>query len=435
MTMIEFQNKIDHFIDRYCEQYHYSGVLRITHRDQVLYERSMGYADWEKKIPMDLNCHFTMYSLSKPFCAIGLLLLVDQGLVSLDAHPAVYVPEAAGFDSRVTIRNMLLHSSGMPDFGKYMRELDIPNTNWYGKARELVLADAKFPQEFVPGTNTQYANINFTLAALVIENVTGMDYADYMRERVFEPLGMLNTLVDRPGLNIADRAVGHDYSGDRILRKDCDVSWMLGAGDVLSTVDDVYQLNLAIKHQKLLKPDTWQQVLTPSPLSQFGFGCSVTQWHGKKRITHNGGHQGFRTLHIQLPEDDFDIILLSNCGFGDSRNTISEAIYAAFYGEDGSGTQTVEMDAGYIQAFEAASGYEHSPIRLTEEEASNWLGIYEGLTLTEESDSYRIRMNTGREMICDYFGNGLFANRFVDERYRVICSKGEVMLLGNRKIK
>ena len=282
MTMIEFQNKIDHFIDRYCEQYHYSGVLRITHRDQVLYERSMGYADWEKKIPMDRNRHFTMYSLSKPFCAIGLLLLVDQGLVSLDAHPAVYVPEAAGFDSRVTIRNMLLHSSGMPDFGKYMRELDIPNTNWYGKARELVLADAKFPQEFVPGTNTQYANINFTLAALVIENVTGMAYADYMRERVFEPLGMLNTLVDRPGLDIADRAVGHDYSGDRILRKDCDVSWMLGAGDVLSTVADVYRLNLAIKHRKLLTPETWEQVLTPSPLSQFGFGCSVTQWHGKR---------------------------------------------------------------------------------------------------------------------------------------------------------
>lgn len=427
--------KLDAFLTQYCKQYFYSGVLRITRQDQVLYEKAMGYADWEEKIPMDRDRHFTLYSLSKPFCAIGLLLLVDQGLVSLDAHPAVYVPEAAGFDSRVTIRNMLHHSSGMPDFGNYMRELDIPNTNWYGKARELVLADAKFPQRFVPGTDTQYANINFTLAALIIENVTGMNYADYMRERVFEPLDMMQTLVDRPGLYVADRAVGHDYSGDRIFRSDHSVSWMLGAGDVLSTVDDVYRLNLAIKHRKLLKSETWEQVLTPSPLSQFGFGCSVTQWHGKKRITHNGGHVGFRTLHIQLPEDDFDIILLSNYGFGDSRNTISEAIYSAFYGEDDGYSQTVEMDAGYIQTSVAASSSENNPIRLTEEEALNWFGVYDGLTFTEESDGYRICTNIGREMICDYFGNGLFANRFVDESYRITCDSGEVMLLGKRKIK
>ena len=77
-------------------------------------------------------------------------------------------------------------------------------------------------------------------------------------------------------------------------------------------------------------------------------GCTVTMWHGKRRITHNGGHRGFRTLHVQLPEDDFDIIWMSNSGYGEARKFIAEAVHGLFYGEGGGLNENVEMDQGYI---------------------------------------------------------------------------------------
>lgn len=89
-------------------------------------------------------------------------------------------------------------------------------------------------------------------------------------------------------------------------------------------------------------------ILTPSPINQMGMGCTITEWHTKYRITHNGGHSGFRTLHIQLPEDDFDIIFLSNSGFGDARVDISNMIFNAFYNDNNLSDESVEMDKGYI---------------------------------------------------------------------------------------
>ena len=110
----------------------------------------------------------------------------------------------------------------------------------------------------------------------------------------------------------------------------------------------MFALARAIKHRLLLKEETWKQVLTPSTISPFGMGCTVSEWHGKKRITHNGGHTGFRTLHIYLPDEDFDIIFLSNSGYGNARADISEMIFQTFFSSDDTLTVQPEMDKGYI---------------------------------------------------------------------------------------
>jgi len=122
----------------------------------------------------------------------------------------------------------------------------------------------------------------------------------------------------------------------------------LGAADVVSTVEDVYCLNKAIKHKLLLSAESWDEILTPNPLNSMGLGCRVNEWYGKKRIVHNGGWNGFRTMHVQLPEDDFDIIVLSNSGWGNARRDIIEAVYSAYYGNSTLKSDVLEMDVGYI---------------------------------------------------------------------------------------
>jgi hypothetical protein len=111
----------------------------------------------------------------------------------------------------------------------------------------------------------------------------------------------------------------------------------------------VYRLNVAIKRRLLLKEDTWKQVLSTWTLGHFGMGCAVLQWHGREMIRHNGGHTGFRTLHRQLQDEDFDIIMLHNYTNSDVREDIPEAIYVARYGLDVNKADVLSMDAGYIK--------------------------------------------------------------------------------------
>lgn len=335
-------------VEAYCRENSIWGVLRVTQRGEIIHEQRMGFADREKELPFDGNSMFTFYSLSKPFCAIGLMKLWDRGLVELDVHPCRYVPEAAGFDGRVTVRQLLHHTSGLPDFEQTgdFAEKYAPG---YGKyIRQHLKLLTAYPQYFAPGTGSKYANINFVLCALIIENITGMAYADYMKAEVFGPLGMKTAVVDREDLAIPNRVKGY-APGEKIpaeIEKSHD--WLLGAGDIVGTVEDVYCLNKAIKNRLLLSEESWQMILTPSSVNDKGMGCTLSCWHGKRRITHNGGHLGFRTLHIQLPEDDFDIIFLSNSGFGNARNDLAEIVFEEFYHEKTSGEQAIEMDAGYI---------------------------------------------------------------------------------------
>lgn len=342
--------KLDEDISAYCAENQIFGIIRITHKDKVIFEKNIGYADIKNQTPFTKDSMFSFYSLSKPFCAIGILKLKDRGLVDIDAPPSRYIPEAKGLDERVTIRHMLHHVSGLPDF-ELCEDFKAKHSDGYPchirkQLRELV----SYPQFFAPETHTKYANINMILCALIIENISGLSYAEYMKKEVFEPLGMKTAVIDNESLYIEDRVQGYELSNGVITEIEKSYNWMLGAGDVVGTVDDVYALNKAIKHKLLLKHDTWQEVLTPHRRNTFGMGCTVKAWHNKKTVFHNGGHSGFRTYHVQLLEDDLDLIILSNSGYGMAREDIAELVHSAFYESDGhqSKIEHPELDKGYI---------------------------------------------------------------------------------------
>ena len=339
----------DKKVKEYCQKEQISGTLRITVKDKIVYQSHFGYANDEKKTGFDEKSMFTFYSMSKPLCAIGLLKLVEKGLVDLDVHPKKYLPEASGFCEKVTIRHLLHHVSGLPDFEQNVAFSSRYKIGTKDRLREQMPILAKYPSYFEPNTQGMYANINFIIPALIIENVTGVDYAEYMKKEVFAPLGMKSALVDNENLILENRVQGYALENGVRVPVNKSYNWLFGAGDVVGTVDDVYRLNVAYKRKLLLLEKTWQEIVTPSTISQMGLGNTVSKWHGKFRIQHNGGHNGFRTLHVQLPEDDFDVILLSNSGYGDARNVISEMIYQEFYGDNQPLGEVIEMDKGYIR--------------------------------------------------------------------------------------
>ena len=176
-----------------------------------------------------------------------------------------------------------------------------------------------------------------------------MSYAEYMKTEVFKPLDMHNTYVDSKNLMLDKRVQGYEKKGACIVPINRVTEWIMGGADIVSCVDDVYCLNKAIKNKLLVSEESWKEILTPSPINSMGFGCTVTNWHNMKRITHNGGWEGFRTMHLQLPKEDFDVILLSNSAWGDARNDIAEAIYRAYFGYDTNIGDEIKMDMGYIK--------------------------------------------------------------------------------------
>ena len=304
----------------YCENNRISGEIRLTVRDEILYDKFFGFADAEGRKPFSPGARFTLYSVTKPFTTLGLMLLNDAGKVDIDVHPSAYVPEAGGFDSRVTVRQLLLHESGIPDFeqtkeffAKYPKQ---------GNLRKQLTELSAYPSFFAPGEGCLYANINFTLCALIIENVSGMKYADYMRANVLEPLGMKTAAFDDGQLT--GLVCGSKLLNGKPVNENRSVNYLYGAGDLTGTADDVYALNRAVKHRLLLRPETWNTVLTPAPASGFGMGCHVGTLNGHERIRHNGGHPGFRTLHLHLTKEDIDLIVLLNCESAEARDAITE---------------------------------------------------------------------------------------------------------------
>ncbi|MBR3837244.1 MAG: beta-lactamase family protein [Clostridia bacterium] len=339
--------KLHRAICEYCDANRITGSLRITRGETVLYREDFGFACRETGERFTPLSRFTYYSMSKPFCAFGFLKLADAGLVSLDEHPGRVIPQLRGLYPAVTFRHMLHHVSGLPDFAKD-EILPMTEAAADGDALRAQLPLLKdIPLAFEPGTQGNYCNMNFNLPALAIENLTGMKYSEYLKKEVLLPLGMTHTLVDRPGLAVPHRVQGYLLQGGKVTPTPRRTSWMLGAGDLVGTLEDAGALRRAVKEKLLLKPETWEQVLTPSPLNQMGMGCKVRRWHGKLEVRHNGGSTGFRTLHMFLPEDDTDILFFSNSGWGDARKDITELIHTHLYGSDGTEDST-PMDTGYL---------------------------------------------------------------------------------------
>ena len=160
---------------------------------------------------------------------------------------------------------------------------------------------------------------------------------------------MKHARVDNAHLFHPDRVTGYELSDGEPKKIDRATDWLLGAGDILGTADDVYALRNAIKNSLLISKEAWQEVLTAAPINDFGMGCRVNLWHERKCITHNGGHLGFRTLHKYLPDEDFDLIFLSNSGYGSAREDLGEMIFSVFFGyTTDARNEKIEMDKGYI---------------------------------------------------------------------------------------
>ncbi|WP_347091000.1 serine hydrolase domain-containing protein [Sphingomonas parapaucimobilis] len=284
------------------------------------FEGQTGRAD--PKLP------YQIASVSKQFTAAAILLLADEGKLSLDDTVSKYVPGVTDGD-KITIRQLLSHTSGLRDYWPQdysFKAMATPTT-----PQGIVDRWAKAPLDFKPGTQWQYSNTGYVVAGMIVEKVSGQPLLQFLQTHVFQPLGI--RALDQ------DKAIGPGFPqgylrhalGPVRVEKPAAPGWLYAAGELSMSAEDLAKWDIARMNRTLLPPKDWAEQETPVNLTDgsntgYGLGVGIAVTNGHRMIEHSGEAVGFLTENIVYPEDKAAIVVEVNAWFADAQNRIAKGI-------------------------------------------------------------------------------------------------------------
>ena len=293
------------------------GISVIVIKDRmVLYKKAYGLADVEARVTNTTNTNFRLASVTKQFTAMAILILIERGKLSLESHLADFFPDFPAYGREITIRQLLNHTSGLPDYEALM-----PADQKEQLSDEDVLRILEQPTKgnFRPGAKFKYSNSGYVVLGLIAAKVSGKSFARFLEESIFQPLGMSSTVAYEPGIStVKNRAYGYAPSGKTFRRSDQDLtSATLGDGGIYSSVEDLYHWDQALNTTKLVRATTLKQAFSPGnygngQTSNYGFGWFVDTVGGIRAAAHAGGNLGFRNHIVRLPDEKLTVIVLMN---------------------------------------------------------------------------------------------------------------------------
>lgn len=312
------------------------GVAVLVRKDgRTLFERGYGVRDLRSLGPIDAQTDFRLASFTKQFTAMAIMLLVHDGKLRYDETLTEIFPEFPQYGRRITIRHLLTHTSGLPDYEDLMGD-GWTATHQIDDAEVLSLLERQTKGKFAPGTSWAYSNSGFVTLGLIVAKVSGKTYPEFLRDRIFAPLQMTGTLAYVNGTNsVPNRAFGHTREKDRFVEADqSSTSATLGDGGVYSNLTDLAKWDDALRNHTLLSAKEMQPALMPVKLADgtaphwpaeanddnlapgkpvaYGFGWFLDSYRGRARMWHSGTTTGFRTVIDRFPQENLTVIILAN---------------------------------------------------------------------------------------------------------------------------
>jgi CubicO group peptidase (beta-lactamase class C family) len=288
--------------------------VAVLRGDSVLLARGYGFANLEHRVPATDSTIYQSGSVGKQFTAAAIVTLAREGKLGLDDPIRKYLPEGPAAWRKVTIRHLLTHTSGIPDYTDDLVDFRRDYTE-----EQLVKLYARLPLQFQPGATWSYSNTGYALLGFIVRRLTGKFYGDFLRERMFEPLGMRTARVVSESDIVPNRAAGYRLDKGVIKNQEW-VSPSLNTtadGALYLTVRDLAQWAIGLNHARV--PDSaglaasWTPVrLNGGGTYTYGFGWGVDEQRGHRRIGHAGSWQGFRASIQRYPEFDLTVIALAN---------------------------------------------------------------------------------------------------------------------------
>ncbi len=291
-------------------------ALLVIDDGEVVYRGARGMANVELGVPLTPEHVFRLGSITKQFTAAAILLLEEEDKLSVDDPITKYLPDYPTHGHTITIEHLLTHTSGIFNYTSVPGFMDQP-VRLDLTTDELVESFESLPMDFAPGERFSYSNSGYVLLGAIIEAVSGQSYAEFIRERIFEPLGMEDSHYGGHQI-IPKRVSGYTAEGDGYVNAGyISMTQPHAAGSLLSTVDDLARWNAALAAGELISEESYERMTTPFTLKDgeattYGYGFSLITLRGHRAIAHGGGIHGFNTFAARLPEEGIYVAALSN---------------------------------------------------------------------------------------------------------------------------
>jgi len=307
--------RIDEFVRAEMERQRVPGVaVAIVRRGTVEKADGYGFANVEHMVPVTPDTIFQSGSLGKMFTAAGVMLQVEAGRLALTDSITKFFPDAPATWRPITIRHLLTHTSGIPDY-------TVETFDYRRDYTEDELAHFAFQNalEFTPGSRWNYSNTGYLLLGVIVHKVSGRFYGDVLADGIFKPLGMTTTRIISEADIVPHRAAGYRLVEGE-LKNQAWVSPSLNTtadGALYFSLRDLIAWDAGVRARKVLTAASWNQVLTPATLNSgksfpYGFGWSIEERGGQPLHQHGGAWQGFKTHYARFLGDDLSIVVLAN---------------------------------------------------------------------------------------------------------------------------
>ncbi len=312
-------------------------AVLVRTQGQTIFERGYGVRDLRMKAKINAHTNFRLASFTKQFTAMAIMLLVHDGKLRYDQTLAELFPDFPAYGKSMTVRNLLNHTSGLPNYEDLMEAVEkVKGPLWLPEKQiqddeVLKLLEQEEHGKFAPGTGWSYSNSGYVVLGIIIARASGKSYREFLQRRIFAPLKMNHTIVE-----VSNRAFGH--SKEKELFKETDqssTSATLGDGGIYSNLEDLAKWDNALRNHTLLSEKEFQPALTPVKLNDgseprwplepnddnlhpgkpvsYGFGWFLDPYEGHARMWHTGTTMGFRTVIERFTEGDgLTVIILCN---------------------------------------------------------------------------------------------------------------------------
>ena len=294
-------------------------TVAVAQGDNLLFSKGYGLANVEYNIPNSPKTIFHVASVSKQFTAFAIALLADQGKIALDDDIRKYLPELHDFGSKITIRHLVHHTSGLRDQWNLLALAGWRLDDVITKNQVLQLISHQDELNFKPGDEFSYCNTGYTLMGEIVSRVTGKSFPDWCSENIFKPLSMDRTLFyDDHEKIVKDRA--YSYNDSPVGLKKSVLSYAnAGATSLFTTAEDLTKWSanfykMKVGNKTVMKQMEERGILNKGDTLSYAFGQVISKYKGVNSIAHSGGDAGYRTFLVRFPEQQYSIVVLSNIG-------------------------------------------------------------------------------------------------------------------------
>ena len=303
-------------------------AILIVHQSHILLSKGYGLAKINESTQINNQTNFRLASITKQFTAMAIMILKQRGQLNYEQAITEFFDEFPAYGSSITIRHLLNHTSGLIDYfslvpdttTEQLKDLDV-----------LELMRSQNTTYFIPGSEYRYSNSGYALLALIVENISGLNFAEFLDINIFTPLDMSGSVAFEEGTSTIDhRAFGHSFNNSEYFLDDQSMtSAVLGDGGIYTSIQDLYMWDLSLTNSDLIDMDVQLEAFTSGRLNNgeeidYGFGWVLDSYRGKARAYHTGSTRGFKNVYQRYPDLGLSITILTNRSSGNPMNIANQ---------------------------------------------------------------------------------------------------------------